>query len=103
MDPMNGLPAIQLASGDLRRPNWSADGKRVFVIRFTANTIESMPAEGGTPLEVFRGPKDQPISDAIELPDRTILWPVDSASCRTATPLPTSSRARQIASGIAFE
>ena len=73
MDPMNGLPAIKLASGDLAVPNWSADGKRALFIRFSANTIESIPAEGGTPLEVYRAQKDQRIFDAIELPDRTIL------------------------------
>jgi DNA-binding winged helix-turn-helix (wHTH) protein len=73
MDPMNGLPAIKLASGDLAVPNWSADGKRALFIRRSANTIESIPAEGGTPLEVYRAQKDQRIFDAIELPDRTIL------------------------------
>ena len=73
VDPMNGLPAQEVATGDVARPSWSADGKRVVFIRFLANTIESVPAEGGPAIEVFRGPKGQLVGSAIELADRTFL------------------------------
>ena len=62
-----------MATGDVAWPSWSADGKRVVFIRFLANTIESVPAEGGTAIDVFRGPKGERIASAIELTDRTLL------------------------------
>ncbi len=73
VDPMNGSPTQIVATGDIVGPTWSVDGRRVLFVRFSANTIESVPAEGGRPLEVFRGPWNTLIRGAIELPDRTIL------------------------------
>jgi DNA-binding winged helix-turn-helix (wHTH) protein len=74
VDPMNGSPTQVVATGsDILRFTWSTDGTRVLIVRGRTNAIESVPAEGGTPLEVYRGPKDTRITAAIELPDRTIL------------------------------
>jgi WD40-like Beta Propeller Repeat len=71
---MNGASVQRLANGDFMGVNWSADGNRVLFVRGRVPAIESVPAEGGTSLEVFRAPKDQVIYDVIELPDRSILF-----------------------------
>src|SRR4029453_2419564 len=47
---------------------------RVLFVRRLVPAIESVPADGGTPVEVYRAPKDQVIVDAIELLDRSILF-----------------------------
>jgi serine/threonine protein kinase len=73
VDPMNGASVKRLASGDIIAANWSADGNRVLFVRRRVPAIESVPAEGGTSLEVFRAPKDQVILDVIELPDRSVI------------------------------
>ncbi len=73
IDPMSGAPPRVLANGDIIAANWSADGRRVLFVRRAVPAIESVSAEGGTPIELFRAPKNQVIVDAIELPDRSIL------------------------------
>ena len=73
VDPLNGSPAREVATGDVFMPTWSADGKRVVYIRSENQTIESVSAEGGTAIEVFRAPEGQVMRSVIELPDRTIL------------------------------
>jgi dipeptidyl aminopeptidase/acylaminoacyl peptidase len=71
---MKGGSTQRLATGDIIAANWSADGKRVLFVRRRIPAIESVPAEGGTAVEVFWAPKDQVIVDAIELPDRSVLF-----------------------------
>ena len=68
-----GSPQRLAASGDIIAANWSADGKRVLIVRGRIPAIESVPAQGGASTEVFRASRDQVIIDAIELPDRSIL------------------------------
>jgi DNA-binding winged helix-turn-helix (wHTH) protein len=65
VDPMNGAPVRQLADGFISAANWSADGTHVLFVR-DGLTIESVPAEGGKAIEVFRAQKQEPISDVLE-------------------------------------
>jgi hypothetical protein len=79
---MNGTVPYLVAHGnDIVRANWSADGKRVFYIRSSAKTIESVSAEGGAPFEVFRAQKDQSIVDVVELSDGSLLIAMSPSGC----------------------
>jgi DNA-binding winged helix-turn-helix (wHTH) protein/Tol biopolymer transport system component len=73
VDPVTGASPQLLASGDIIAANWSADGRRVLFVRVGVPAIESVSADGGKSVEVFRAPKNQLIGDAIELADRSIL------------------------------
>lgn len=72
VDPMNGAPARRLTDGFISAANWSSDGTRVLFVRHGFK-VESVPAEGGTSIEVFRAPEGQPISDVLELAAGTVL------------------------------
>jgi DNA-binding winged helix-turn-helix (wHTH) protein len=72
VDPMNGAPVRRLADGLTGAANWSTDGKHVLFVKGHF-TIESVPAEGGAPIEVFRAQRGQPIADVLEVSAGTVL------------------------------
>ena len=81
VDPMNGAPVRRLGDGFISAANWSSDGTRVLFVRH-GFTVESVPAEGGTSIEVFRAPKGQLIRDVLELAAGHVLMamtPPDTA------------------------
>jgi len=81
MDPMNGAAVHPLAAGHVIAANWSADGTRVLFVRHFS-TIESVPAEGGAPVEVFHAARSQPIFDVVGASDGTVfaaMMPLDTA------------------------
>jgi dipeptidyl aminopeptidase/acylaminoacyl peptidase len=73
VDPTNGGSAKALATGDIVAANWSANGKRVLVVRTSVPAIESIPVDGGNAIEVYRAPRGQVIVDVVELRDRSLV------------------------------